>query len=125
VFVLGRKYSREEISEILGGSEIDFLPMEKKRVVCGCFTLDHNPEAPAVVVPGTGTVIQRTAKIFCEQEHPVPIFIKRQPREWEYVGHFKVDRFSTEPADIATHHKGSITPLEKVTRVIYLKRADF
>lgn len=49
VFVLGRKYSREKISGVLGGGEIDFLPTEKKQVVCGCFTLDHNPEAPAVV----------------------------------------------------------------------------
>ena len=123
VFVLGRKYSREEISGVLGGSEIDYLPTEKKQVVCGCFTLDHNPEAPNVVIPGTGVVIQRTAKIFCEQEHPVPIFIKRQPREWEYVGHFKAEKFSTDRNEIAAHHKGSITPLEKVTRVIYLKQA--
>jgi hypothetical protein len=123
VFVLGRKYSREEISGVLGGSEIDFLPTEKKQVVCGCFTLDHNPEAPAVVIPGTGIVIQRTAKIFCEQEHPVPVFIKRKPKEWEYVGHFKADSFSTDPKDIAAHHQGSITPLEKVTRVIFLKPA--
>jgi hypothetical protein len=125
VFVLGQKYRREQIRSILGGSEIDFLPTEKGRVVCGCFTLDHNPEAPEIVIPGTGKVIERTAKIFCGQEYPVPIFIKRRVNEWEYVGHFKAGRFSTEPADIATHHKGSITPLEKVTRVIYLKRADF
>jgi hypothetical protein len=124
VFVLGRKYSREEISGVLGGSEIDFLPTEKKQVVCGCFTLDHNPEAPAVVIPGTGIVIQRTAKIFCEQEHPVPVFIKRKPKEWEYVGHFKAESFSTDRNEIAAHHKGSITPLEKVTRVIFLKRVD-
>ena len=68
-------------------------------------------------------VIQRTAKIFCEQEHPVPIFIKRQPKEWEYVGHFKAERFSTDRNEIAAHHKNSITPLEKVTRIIYLKQA--
>ena len=123
VFVLGRKYSREEISEILGGSDRDYLPTDKKRVVCGCFTLDHNPEAPAVVIPGTGKVIERTAKMFCEQEHPVPVFIKRQPKEWEYVGHFKAEKFSTDRNEIAVHHKGSITPSEKITRVIFLKRA--
>lgn len=122
-FVLGRKYSRHEISGVLGGSKIDFLPTEKKRVVCGCFTLDHNPEAPEVIIPGTGKVIERTAKIFCGQEHPVPIFIKRRVNEWEYVGHFKPERFSTDRSEIAAHHNGSITPLNQVTRVIFLKRA--
>jgi len=42
-FVLGSKYTRAEISGILGGSEVDFLPTQNKAVVCGCFTLDHNP----------------------------------------------------------------------------------
>jgi hypothetical protein len=124
VFVLGRKYTREEISKILGGSEIDYLPTEKGKVVCGCFTLDHNPDAPNVVIPGTGSVIERRAKIFCEQKHPVPIFIKRHVNEWEYVGDYKAVRYSTDPADIAAHHNGSITPLNKVTRVIFLHRAS-
>ncbi|HXI72385.1 MAG TPA: DUF6697 family protein [Verrucomicrobiae bacterium] len=122
-FVLGHKYTRVEISKILGGSEIDFLPTEKGKVVCGCFTLDHNPDAPNVVLPGTGSVIERRAKIFCEQEYPVPIFIKRRVNEWEYVGNYKPVRNSTDLAEVAAHHKGSITPLSEVTRVIFLQRS--
>jgi len=122
-FVLGRKYTREEISKILGGSEIDFLPTEKGKVVCGCFTLDHNPDAPNVVLPGTGSVIERRARIFCEQEYPVPIFLKCRVNEWEYVGDYKAVRHSTDLAEIAAHHKGSITPLSEVTRVIFLQRS--
>lgn len=121
-FILGHKYSREEISKVLGGSEIDYLPAEKSEVVCGCFTLDHNPDAPDVVIPGTGSVIERRAKIFCKQKYPVPIFIKRRANEWEYVGDYKAVRHSTDPAEIAAHHKGSITPLNMVTCVIFLQR---
>lgn len=102
---------------------MEYLPTDNKRVVCGCFTLDHNPEAPDIIIPGTGKVIEREAKLFCEQDHPVPIFIKRRPNEWEYVGHYKAVRFSTDPKDIAAHHKGSITPLSEVTRVIFLGAA--
>ncbi len=123
VFFVGHKYTRKAISKILGGSEVEYLPTENKRVVCGCFTLDHNPEAPNIIIPGTGKVIQREAKQFCEQDYPVPIFIKRRTNEWEYVGHYKAMRFSTHPADIAAHHKGSITPLSEVTRVIFLQPA--
>ena len=122
-FTLGKKYTRKSISAALGGSEIEYLPMVDDRVVCGCFTLDHNPEAPDVVVPGTGKIIQQEAAQFCSQDYPVPVFIKRGVNQWEYVGDYKAVRFSTLPADLAAHHKDSITPLNKVTRVIFLKRA--
>ncbi|MGD0207507.1 MAG: hypothetical protein ABSC89_07880 [Verrucomicrobiota bacterium] len=122
-FTLGRKYSREVISSVLGGSEIEYLPTENNRVVCGCFNLKCNPEAPDIVIPGTGPIIEREARLFCAQNCAVPIFIKRRPKKWEYVGNYKAVRFSTDPAEIAAHHKGSITPLRKVTSVIFLQRA--
>ena len=86
------------------------------------FPTEHNPEAPDIIIPGTGKVIEREAKLFCEQDYPVPIFIKRRPNEWQYVGDYKSAHFSTGTAEIASHHKGSITPLNEVTRVIFLKR---
>jgi hypothetical protein len=122
-FTLGRKYSRKVISSVLGGSEIEYLPTENNRVVCGCFTLRHNPEAPDIIIPGTGPIIEQEAILFCDQNYAVPIFIKRRPKAWEYVGDYKVVRFSTDPAEIAAHYKGSITPLRQVTRVIFLQRA--
>lgn len=122
-FTLGREYSRKVISSVLGGSDIEYLPTVNNRVVCGCFTLKHNPEAPDIVIPGTGPVIEREARLFCAQNYAVPVFIRRRPYKWEYVGDYMAVRHSTDPADIAAHHKGSITPLNKVTRVIFLQRA--
>lgn len=122
--ILRQIYSREQISEIPGGSEVWFLPTVGGRVVCGCFNLDHNPDAPDRILPGTGPMIERTAEWFCGQDHPVPIFIKRCPKEWENVGHYQADRSSTDRADIAKHHADSVTPLHKVTRVIFLKPAS-
>lgn len=123
-FVEGQTYTRKHISEKLGGSEIDYLPMEDKRVVCGCFTLDHNPEAPNIIVPGTGKIIEREAKQFCKQDYPVPIFLKRDVNKWEYVGDYKAARYSTDPAEIKAHHCGSITDQASITRVIFLQRAN-
>jgi hypothetical protein len=121
-YSLGNMYSRKQISADLGGGEVDFLPSTEGRVVCGCFTLDHNPAAPNIVIPGTGKGIERTAELFCKQDYPVPIFIKRHPNEWEYVGYYKADHFPTDPAVIAANHNGSITPISQITRVIFLKR---
>ena len=122
-FTIGKTYSRKQISAALGGSEIEYLPTANNRVVCGCFTLEHNPEAPDIIIPGTGRVIEREGKLFCDQDYPVPIFIKRRVNEWEYVGDYKAVNNSTAPTDIAAHHKGSITPLKEVTRVIFTMRA--
>jgi len=38
-------------------------------------------------------------------------------------GDYKAMRFATDPAEIAAYHKGSITPLKDITRVIFLQRA--
>ena len=123
-FVLGKKYTRKEISAVLGGGEMNFLPTHNGHVVCGCFTLDHNPEAPDVVIPGTGKTIEQESEIFCGQQNPIPVFIKRHVNGWEYIGDYRAARYSTDPVDIAAHHKGSITPLHEVTRVIYLEKAE-
>jgi hypothetical protein len=120
---LGKNYSRKEISAALGGGEVEFLPTTDGRVVCGCFTTDHNPSAPNIVIPGTGKVIERSAKLFCEQDYPVPVFIKRRSNEWGYIGYYKVDHFSTDPAVIAANHNGSVTPISEITSVIFLKPA--
>jgi GTP pyrophosphokinase len=122
-FALGSLYSRHQIRAVLGGSAVDYLPTKDGRVVCGCFTLDHNPEAPNVVIPGTGPVIEQTADIFCRQSDFVPIFLKRQPNEWEYMGDYRAARYSTDPAEIAAHHLGSVTPVGEITRVIFLEPA--
>lgn len=42
----------------------------------------------------------------------------------KYVGNYIVVRHSTDPAEIAAHHKGSITPLNEITRVIFLQRVS-
>ena len=122
-FTVGWKYSRKEIAATLGGSDIEYLPTVNDRVVCGCFNLEYDPQAPNIILPGTGRVIQREARLFCGQDYPVPIFIKRKVNEWEYVGDYKAKSHSTDPATIAAHHKGSVTPLKEITRVIFLQPA--
>ena len=39
-FVIGQAYRRNQISEAVGGGEVDFLPIKDGRVVCGCFNLN-------------------------------------------------------------------------------------
>jgi|ERR1043166_932808 hypothetical protein len=122
-FKIGRKYSRTEIKDALGGSDINFLPRDGDVIVCGCFNRAYNPNAPDVILPGTGPEIEYSAKLFSKQETAVPVFIRLRPNEWEYFGDYKVERFSTDPIEIKAHHAGSITPLNEVTGVMFLTKA--
>ena len=122
-FVKRQCYTRAHIKMVLGGSAIGYLPNVDQRVVCGCFNKQCNPDAPDVIIPGTGPEIEYSARIFCNQKTPVPIFIKLRPNCWQYVGDYKVKSFTTNRDVIAQHHKGSITRLDTVTRVIFLECA--
>ncbi len=46
--ILNKTYTREEIHEMLGGDMQSYLPHKDGKVVCGCFRLDTNPDAPNV-----------------------------------------------------------------------------
>jgi hypothetical protein len=122
-FALGQTYSRAKICRVLGGDEKECLPPEHGQVICGCFNPRRHPEAPDIITVGTGYIVQRNARLFCAQKQPVPVFIMRRFKEWEYVGHYRAERSTTDPKKIARHHKGSIAPLKELTQVIFLKRA--
>ena len=122
-FALGQTYSRAKIQRILGGNENECLPHVHGLVICGRFNLKRHPEAPDIITVGDTFVIQRGARLFCAQKQPIPVFIWRDKKAWEYVGHYRAERSTTKPKELASHHKGSITPLNELTQIIFLKRA--
>jgi hypothetical protein len=77
-----------------------------------------------VVLPGTGRERQYTAELFCKQDDAIPIFIKKKPGAWEHVGRYRVRDWKADADSIKKHHRGSITPINKVTRVMFLERAQ-
>lgn len=89
----GSAYTREQINEMMGGGVQAFLPMKGSRVVCGCFRLDQNPDAPAEVLVGTGPKRELSAKAAVIQQTAIPIFLKREVGEWEFIGHYKPKRY--------------------------------
>ena len=119
---VGKSYTRGEIHRILGGGVMDFLPHQDGQVVCGCFKKETNPNAPDIVLPGRGSGIQHWAEVFRAQTNPIPVFIKRVVNEWEYVGDYRVDRWTDEQSEIAKYSAG--TNRNDITSVLFLKRHD-
>jgi hypothetical protein len=121
VFVHGKTYRRPQIAQALGGGDLQsFLPTVDDVVVCGCFRTDVNPGAPEIILPGTGTKIERTAATLCAQGGSIPVFLADGNAKWRYVGRYEVERTSLEAGDIAAN-RGERTD---VTRVIWMRRVE-
>jgi len=78
---------------MVGGGVQSFLPTKNGWVVCGCFKLDLNPEAPAEVLVGVGPQREGSAKVAVLQQKPFPVFLKREANNWEYVGIYRATRY--------------------------------
>ena len=72
-------------------------------IVTACLKRETNPDAPDVVLPGRGPVIEARAELFEQQGHAVPTFIKDAVNRWRYVGMYRVNRRSLDPREIAVH----------------------
>jgi len=118
----GQHYTREEIATAHGGGVVEYLPNVSGRIVCACLRTDpdYNPEAPRVILPGRGRDIERWASVLCQQRGAIPVYLKRSPNAWEFVGDYEVERHSQSPTETA--HYGVQTG-RPVTRVIYMKEA--
>lgn len=103
-FKLGRTYSRSQISQILGGSTVSYLPTREAEVLCGCFKPDNrwNPGAPQQVLFGPGPRVERAAELAASQSSPIPIFLFRGSAAWEYVGLYRCTALRTSH-DIRQH----------------------
>ncbi|HEX5323829.1 MAG TPA: hypothetical protein VFW40_08595 [Capsulimonadaceae bacterium] len=120
-FELGAVHTRWEIQRLLGGSGGEYLPNVDGRVVCACITRQFNPDAPAIILAGSGPKQIRAAHLFCDQKEPVPVFIKVKPNRWEYVGDFAVEHASDDPSEIAIAEERA--GWRGVSLVMHLKEA--
>jgi len=76
---------------MLGGSQIAFLPHKDGQVLCGCFDTSPklNPGAPTEVLFGRGAPqVDETAEMIYRQHTAIPVFLRRAPGQWEYIGDY-------------------------------------
>lgn len=100
-FRIGDTYDRQQISAELGGSPYHYLPSKNGRTLYGCFTPTMNPRAPTEVLVGRGPTIEQQANTFAGQGgEAVPIFLKRAPRKWEYVGDYSCSGLTRDATEV-------------------------
>jgi hypothetical protein len=120
---LGEVYSREEISHMLGGSSWTYLPRDRGKVVSGCFRTDLNPKAPEEILVGYGKLRVSSAKRLVEQHTPVPVFIQRSSKRWEFIGYYRGKKYSEASGDITPRARAANRE-GQVAGVLYLEKAE-
>lgn len=120
MFERGKSYKRRQISERLGGGEQDYLPHQNGRVTYGAFSRDLNPDAPLVILPGSGPEIEKWATVFASQDGDIPVFIKKRSNEWVYRGQYRCERMTRDPDEISAQAKK--TGRTDISMVLYLSR---
>jgi len=121
-------YSREDIGKVIGGETQSYLPRRstgdgsKGPIVCGCFSLEDNPDAPDIVLAGNSADIHQRAIDLCEQGGTIPVFVKDDDERRTYVGDYKVAYWSENPKVIAQQHK--LSGRDNVARVLFLEAVN-
>ncbi|HEY3278712.1 MAG TPA: hypothetical protein VGJ94_19015 [Syntrophorhabdaceae bacterium] len=109
MFKKNQFYTRIEIAEEVGGGGLqDCLVHSGGRVIAICMRKDMNPDAPDILLVGTGPDKQRYSKFLCEFQlnDSIPIFTKTDSG-WKSHGYFKVKNFSVDANLIKKHESQS------------------
>jgi hypothetical protein len=119
---IGNVYTRDQIHSMLGGAVQAFLPTKNGRVVCGCFKLEANPDAPEEVLVGIGPQREASARTSVLQQTPIPIFLKGVEGEWLYVGKYQATRYLNRDHDLLV--KEERAKRADVAGILYMKKAE-
>jgi hypothetical protein len=115
-----KTYTRQQIQELVGGGSVhDYLPNKDGVVLCACLSQEYDPREQQVILVGQGPGVQQQGNLFCAQSTAVPVFFKKVVNLWEYVGNFKVSRWTQDPEEISGFEESS--GRVNLTRVIFLE----
>lgn len=116
-----RNLTTDELAQELSGG--DSYIRTKNNVVKGlAITVEKNPEAPEIIVVGTGVRIMENARLFLEQQKYVPVYVKQAVNSWKYLGTYKADSYSQDPDVIEKHRKHR--SVESISGIMFLSSGD-
>lgn len=119
-FDVGSTYSRDAIHARLGGSKRACLPTRDGLVVAACLLKSFNPDAPRVVLCGSGTRNGPAGALLAAQTGAIPFFTRVATGRWLYEGRFVVADSLTSGAIFDRLVARSTRARDGVSRVVRL-----
>ena len=115
--VEGQVLARRDIAVLFGGNARAFLPRANRGdIVAGCFDPDMNPRVPYEILVHNAPNAILNAQRFLEQSRVrrrdpksqipnpklgIPVFLRRAPNVWEYVGRYRAVRYTEDPDQVS------------------------
>jgi hypothetical protein len=120
----GRCYTRKQISQRLGGSQVAFAPTKDGIITCYCFNPRQQPLAPGVVLMPAGPRTDQVRDLILEQPAPKLTFLKRGAGRWECLGRFQIVAHSFRAASVCQYRQASDFPERRYTAVLFFEEAQ-
>jgi hypothetical protein len=77
-----------------------------------------------VILAGDTKLRKEFADIFCGQTNAIPVCVKSGDREWLCHGYFKLQRPSTDKAEIADHSARATPKRSDVYKILFLEEVQ-
>jgi hypothetical protein len=97
--------STKELALNLSGGD-SYIRTKNGEVKGLALRLDLNPEAPEIVVVGTGPRIVQNAKLIVNCNKAVPAYVKRGTNKWEYMGDYQATAYRRDESTIERFRHG-------------------
>ena len=119
----GHFYAWGELPGLLGFEPHGYLTeAQDGSILCACFRLDYNPDAPDILLAGSATDVQRKASAFARQRTFIPMFVKGQDFGWEYCGKYRVEAATKNLTEIAIHAERAAARTKAIAGVLFLEK---
>ncbi len=112
-------YAWHELEGLLGFRPHGYLTAVGPEIVCGCFRMDLNPDAPDIVLPGNLPNWRTSAMLLSYTHKAIPIFTKAEGLPWEYRGKYRASGTTTAPVELEIHNLRS--GRKDVSMVLFLE----
>jgi len=118
----GHVYDLPTLTKKLGFRPEKYLTLRSGRIVSVRVTLDYNPDAPAILLPGDTEEIITNSELFAGQTNFIPVFLKAMEAGWKYCGRWRVETVTTNPAEIALHQRVRKLQGIPISMVLFLEK---
>jgi hypothetical protein len=117
----GQCFTRRDIAALFGGNARAFLPrVNGGDIVAGCFDPEMNPRVPYEILVHNAPNALLNAQRYLEQSRrklsevdgkiphsefrtphsAVPVFLRRAPNVWEFVGRYRAVSYTEDPHEV-------------------------
>lgn len=102
MFDHGQRYTRRQIHNAVRGSLQAMLPTAGGAVVCCCLKQEMNLLfAEGKLLIGDFPTKRPAAEQWGQTKQSIPLFLKRGPGQWEYLGQYRATGYSDDPAEVS------------------------